>query len=269
MTIQIKKALVEGFQILKTNPIIFLPLVFAAIVSYFVNLYLADLAADAVALFNYFSVEEIDFGLIISALPIVKIFLAILIGGIISFYFLLTTVKLTYDSFLKRPSAGEAFKSALKRFVPVILAGTLIFLLNLLIASAAITLAAVIWAMNLPPAVGTALVLIIALLCFVLVVYIQIKFIYYVYAGIIDEKGTIDSLRTSWKLTFGNFWQTLALALITMLVALLLALLAAPISGGASAVVRIAIQILTNGWAIAVFTSAYLQIRSRNLEFSS
>jgi hypothetical protein len=263
MKIQIKKALVEGFQVLKTNPVIFLPLLFAAIVSYFINPYLADLTTEAIALMNYFSGEEIDFGLILSALPIGKIFLALFIGGIVSFYFFLATVKLTYDSFLKKPSVGEAFKSALKRFIPVILAGTLIFLLNLSIGFAAIMLAAVIWALNLPIAVGTMLVLIIALGGFILIVYLQIKFIYYVYAGVIDEKGIIDSLKTSWKLTFGNFWQTLALALITMFVALLLAPLVAPLPKGVATVIGAAIQILTNGWAICVFTSAYLQIRSK------
>ena len=262
MKIQINKALKEGFSILKNNPVIFLPLIFAGIIAFFTNRYLAGLVEDATAMITYLSGEEIDLSLLFSSLPIIQIVLTLLLGGIVSFYFLLTTIKLTHDSFKKTPSMGGAFTTAIKRFIPVFLASVLIFLLLAAAACISLLILTIISALNVPQSVLTVFFVFFALLNAVLMIFLQVKLIFYPYTGVIDAKGTIDSLKTSWRMTKGNFWQIILLTLITMAVALLLMIIAAPFPQSVAPFIGAIVQILTTGWAISVFTSSYLQIKS-------
>lgn len=261
MKIAIAKSLREGVEIIKKNPIIFIPVVCATIISFFINFYLNTLVENAIIIMNYLTGEEIDLGLIFSSLPIFKIIIFGLLGGLISFYLFLAAIKLIYDSREGKPSLTRAFATAFKKYIPVLLAGALFCLLISVVIFATAIISVVISVLGISEIIKTTLVLLAFLLCAGILVFTQIKFLYYPYAGIIDDKGTIDSLKMSWWITERNFWPTLALTLITMIVALILLLVITPLPQIIESIVGIVIQTLTTAWAVSVFTSAYLQIR--------
>lgn len=261
MKIQIAKSLKEGLLILRGYPIIFIPVAIISIVSYFLNLYLNKIIEKSLLL-----LLSPDILTILSLLPKTEIVLVLLLGNLIAFFLLLTAIDLSYNAFMRRArSLTSAIKLALERFLSVFLASILLFLLILILVCSSIIIAAFLtFALNwleVNESLINTLAALIILGAVIFAIFLQIKFLYYPYCGLIENQKAIDSLKTSWRITHGNWWQTFALIVITMSATLLLMLLITPFPGTIAILLGMIIQILTTAWAITVLTSAYIQIR--------
>jgi hypothetical protein len=263
MKIQIGKALDEGFQTLLKNPIIFAPLLLAAILSFLSSLYAAKLmlkflgpllpegqfsliplalaqeTTDAPPLTSFDPsaisqlVPEIMsgvWGFMYQALPL------FLVVGLIAFICSLMAIRLSYNAMQGIKDFKGAFIMAIKKCVPLLISSLLVGIM----------------------------VIVGSLLLIVPGIYLAIRFSYYLYAGMIEEEGIFGSLRRSWEVTAGNWWRTLGLLIIIALVAIVLGGLTnfLPPLGMASLIVMNVINLVITAWITTILTCAYLQARA-------
>jgi hypothetical protein len=267
MKIKISKSLKEGLLALRDQPIIFLPIAIGLIISYFLNLYLNKIYLSKIIEKSLpplpLSPSQItaesfqNITLILASLPLMKIIILLLIGSLISFFLFLVAIDLISNALRRQEkSLILTLKWSIKKFPSVFWAGVLVFLLILVIIFSSIIIAALLSSIT-----NQSSILLVLLAVTILIIFLHVKFIYYPYAGIIDDRRAIESLKASWRITRENWWRTFVLTIITMTATLLLILLTAPFPSAIAAFLGILIQILATAWAIAVFTSAYLQIR--------
>lgn len=268
MKIGISKSLKEGLEIINKNPLVYLPLFFISVVSYLSNLYLAGVMKNSLAQITESSQE---FGItgLLSSLPWLKIIVITSIAGLVSFYLFLAAIRLIYDGINHKPSLNHALKVAIKKFAPLFVASIIIFLLNIAVIFLSVAVAlltgAIMYAFGAGDLAATIVMSFVGLVGFVFLMFLQLKFVFYPFVGIIEHEKTPNMIRKSWQLTRDNWWRLFALAILTMLVALLLFVLTTLVPNPVAAIAGLIIQILATGWALSVFTSAYLQIEEKHL----
>ncbi len=158
---------------------------------------------------------------------------------LIAVYFDSVTVRIAYT----RSSVLRAFGFALKKYVIVLIA-LLIYLLIVIVGSLAF----------LVPGI-----------------YLAVRLYYFINAILIDEKGVIESLKTSWKIAKGNWWATFLILLIigifSFLINMLLSsALAIVLLGRYRSYVYIAqtpVTAVLRAWSYSSFVQAYLMLRNR------
>ena len=98
--------------------------------------------------------------------------------------------------------------------------------------------------------------------------YIMVRVAFFSYAIIIDRQGAIDSLKKSWALTEGQFWNIIGLVLLQLIVVLPLLLINLAMQHYQIALPDILIGLLnalittvTIAWIVSPMTRAYMQLK--------
>ncbi len=167
------------------------------------------------------------------AILLLKITLAVVLVAI---YFDSVVVRLAYSK------SFEAFIFALKKY-PVVLIATVIYVLLLALGSIALIIPGI---------------------------YLAVRLYYFIDAILIDGKGVISSLKTSWRIAKGNWWATFLLLII---IGLFSTLINALISSALSMVtfgkyvevgvfVQAPITAVFRAWSYSAFVNAYLQLKN-------
>ncbi|MDI6798771.1 MAG: hypothetical protein QMD12_02125, partial [Candidatus Aenigmarchaeota archaeon] len=155
-------------------------------------------------------------------------------------------IKMVYDSTRKKLSLGVAAKFVLSRYITLLAASVLYFLITL---------------------VGVVAFIIPG-------IFLAVKLIFYDYVILIDKLGVTDSLEKSWKIVKGRWWGvfglTLILSVISFALAFALGVLGGLLSGlseALSEVIWLATQFLITLFIFPWYTSslafAYLQLRKK------
>ena len=153
-------------------------------------------------------------------------------------YFDSVVVRLAYT----RSSLLEAFGFALKKY-PVVLIATIFYVLCVSLGSLALIIPGI---------------------------YLAVRLYYFIDAILIDEKGVISSLKTSWKIAKGNWWATF---LILIIIGVFSTLINALISSSLSLVtlgkhleiitfIQAPITAVFRAWSYSAFVNAYLQLKN-------
>ena len=172
------------------------------------------------------------------ALFFLKIFIVIIL---IAIYLDSVTVRLAYT----KSSVLRAFGFALKKYI-VVLVATLIYALIVALGTLALIVPGI---------------------------YLAVRLYYFIDAIMIDEKGTIESLRISWKIAKGNWWTTflilLILGILSFFINMLLSSAFAIVSLGKYRdyiyVAQIPIITVFRAWSCSAFVQAYLMLRNREI----
>ena len=247
--LDIEKAIVDGFQVIRSKPIVMLPLVISSIVwillGYYVNSTIgieefSNPAAEEVI--DEQAIEELK-NEILSVLPLL---IALLIaGGLLSLFLDGLAIRMIYDVATNKPPS-ESIGFAARKYLTLLLASTLMIIVAL-------------------PAF---------LLFVVPGIYLSVRFSYVMHAVLIDGEGVIGSLKKSWRVVKGNWWRTFVLGIIVMVFVLIarftiVSLLVVVSFTGEEAieVVGNILDIVVDGvvgtWTVAAFVMAYLQLTGR------
>ncbi len=265
MQIRIGEALEQGISTMLKNPITLIPLAVAGVINFFMGRYISSAVykmlspmMEQLQPFNNVGAQTLPdnvsssfdpalaqqfagdfFSLWTSIAPIV------IVGGLVMLILYLMSVRLTADAIMETPSPKEALMMSLKKCIPVVLS----YILFVAMVGA-----------------GSILLLIPG-------IFLAVRFCYFPFATMLDDKGIISSLSKSWEITKGNFWRTFSLGLvITVLgigISLLFAVLAptnplALASGQMPALPQILQNIagvIVAALVVGTFTKAYLQAR--------
>ncbi len=181
-----------AFNSLKDNPVLMVPFLVVFVLTTAISFaLLGDVTTQLTQLSN--GVADLNaLTVVFEALVanIVNFSAVIIISSLLSLFGSLWAINIIVNP--KKPLTENA-KSGLSAFVPAL--GALI-LFGLLV----VVLAAV--------AALTLFTLIIPLVIVVGLIYVSIRLLFYAQAVVIDKKGVVSSLKHSWELTKGNWWNT-------------------------------------------------------------
>ncbi len=170
------------------------------------------------------------------AVYLLEIAIAVILLGI---YFDSVVVRLAYT----KSSIFEAFGFALKKY-PTVPTAMILYALIVALGSIALVIPGI---------------------------YLAVRLYYFIDAILIDEKGVISSLKTSWRIVRGNWWATFSILIIIGLFSILMNTF---ITSALSVVqfgkyleigafVQAPITAVFRAWSYLAFVNAYLQLKNR------
>lgn len=158
--------------------------------------------------------------------------------GLIGLFLSGMIIRMSYDATRRRVSISEAAKLVLRRYIRLLVSSIVV----------GIVVVAGLVALIIPG------------------IFLTIQLFFYDYAILIDDNSVVDSLKKSWKIVKGKWWNVFALALILSLFSAVLVFVAG-ISALVSPIVSLAIYFLVilfmTPWYLSAFTFAYLQLRGK------
>lgn len=224
MRIPILETLKNGLDVLKENPIIFLP-VFIGVALNFCTSYLITVAAP---------VEFETMAAMMDFLPLLMATFALYL--LPSYFFDAMVITMVFN--VKRKKRISLAKVA--RFV----AYNYIILL---------TASIFFWTAVL---LGFMLLVIPG-------IFLAVRLIFYKYAVLLDEGGIVSSLEKSWKATKGNGWRIAALMLVFAAMFLALGTTEFLLPEGLLFISDLLVLLFIKPWFLSSFTIAYLRLRKK------
>ena len=89
-------------------------------------------------------------------------------------------------------------------------------------------------------------------------IFLSIKLLYYEQAVLLNNKGAVEALRTSWNTTKGNWWRVFGLALSLALISLVILM---PVSFLSDIIADFIAGIFVVPFVAAAYTKSYLQLK--------
>ena len=185
----IAKPLSEAFNFVKSNPVVFIPGVIVSLVSILSTFLFLGLSADPIAIASKIIKDPISY--------LISMLLIMVVYGLVNIYSSLWIINLAYNKNKYDNSLSKTAYISLRVF-PIAIAASV---LQVLIVVG-----------------GMILLIIPGIFLFVKLVFVQ-------QAVVIEKKGIISSLKYSWNLVSGRWWETFAFVLI---LGVLLGLLSLP-----------------------------------------
>ncbi len=172
---------------------------------------------------------------------VLEIAIAVILLGI---YFDSVVVRLAYT----KSSIFEAFGFALKKY-PIVLTAMILYVISVALGSVALVIPGI---------------------------YLAVRLYYFIDAILIDEKGVISSLKTSWRIVKGNWWATflilIIIALFSILIDIFITSALSIIQFGKylkiGAFVQAPITAVFRAWSYSAFVNAYLQLRNNSAQLN-
>ncbi len=236
MKVDILESLKKGFRILKDNPIIFVPVIVLAILSFLISQFFFPmlppeedilLSGKIIEAGNTTATDDKFVRDIILRSTTVLILETISIM-VISTFFYSMIIRMVYDATVKKLSLSEGRRIAVKKYPYVLVSSVICMAIS---------------------GIGATVFVIPGIFLF-------IKLLYFDCAILIDDEKIINSLKKSWKITRGDWWTSFALCLLFGLLFLLLSLLPGLLS-------KFMIELLWVPWFTSSLTIAYLQLTER------
>ena len=244
--LDIEKALVDGFRIIKDRPIVILPIAISSIIWLVLSYYVKSTLGFTG---NEFMVSgDIDPGLMHREfVDILAVIVTLtVVAGLLSLFLDGLAIRMVYDATFGEISYGSV-GFVIRKYLTLLLA--------------------------------SIVVMVILLPAFILIIpgiYLSVRLSFVVKAILIDEDGVIASLKKSWKIVKGKWWRTLALSLVIMVfMAISYFTLGTIIAIGILAgfnentlahvgnIIKTVIEAIVGTWGIAAFVMAYLQLTER------
>lgn len=225
--LKVFRAFGSGFTIPHKNPSMFaVSAIYSAILSTFMYFTAAF----------YQIGEEPDFIASVTGIlsPGEYLFFALIVG----IAAILTTAvlsKMAYDSLDGKPDLSEALALSVHKFLPLIAMYILFYLIVIF---------------------GTVLLIIPG-------IFLSLKLAYSQYFILLDNKGVIESLRLSWLIVKGNWWRTLALALIWGIIIAPISTFVINLPRTSETVIYFVLYLLITPWMTSSFVNAYAQLKVR------
>lgn len=168
-------------------------------------------------------------------------------------------IRLVGDDYLDRPGGvGPALRLVLSRAAPLV--GYALLELAIGLGPLAVSVAV---ALLIGGPAGAGLLVLLAIGCLVLDIFVFIRLSLGVQALILERLSPIAALRRSWRLTTGSFWRIflfyLVINIVSGVVGGILGGLSSLIVGTAPALTQASIQVVASG-LISIFTSPFLLI---------
>ena len=236
MKIDILESLKKGLGILRDNPVIFVPVIAIAILSFLISEFFFPmlppeedilLAGDIIEAGNITATDDKFVRDIILRSTVVFILEMISIV-VVSTFFYSMIIRMVYDATVKKLSLSEGRRIAVRKY-PYVLVSSGICMAIIGIGAMAFVIPGI---------------------------FLFIKLLYFDCAILIDDEKIVNSLKKSWKITTGDWWTTFALCLLFGLMFLLLSLLPELLS-------EVMIELLWVPWFTSSLTIAYLQLTER------
>jgi hypothetical protein len=155
--------------------------------------------------------------------------LVVIITSIFAFAML---SKMAFDSLEGKPDLSEALALSVRKFVPLLAAYILYYLIMLF---------------------GLILLIIPG-------IFLSIKLYYFQYFILFDNKGVIESLRLSWQMVKGNWWRTALLLLIWGILGFVSAFVG-NLPRTAEVIIYFVIYLLFSPWSTSSIVNAYTQLK--------
>ncbi len=178
MKLRVGKTLSEGARILKENPVIFVP---------------AGIYAALGSIFTYFTMNYYQYGEaptetaeLTGVLSGSQYILGFGIYFIIHMFILCIIIRLVYDATRGGGSFSSAVTIAAKKFIPVLIAGIMSFLI-----------------------VGSGM-----LLLLIPGIFLVVKLLFWTYIILIEDEKIFSAISKSWNIVKGNWWRLFFLLVI-------------------------------------------------------
>ena len=235
MKLKIKKSLIDGFNILKKNPKIFVPVVIITLINLYVSYSVISAIDELNASFASISEskEMFDFSMIFRIMFQYLKSIGPLIGisMLVNLFLGSMIIKMIYDASKRKLSIANSAKYIATKYITLLIASILFGVITIL---------------------GFAAL-------FIPGIFLLVRLYFFEYNIIIDNKGIVESLKNSWKMTKGNWWRIFGLVIVFGI-----------ISSFASSIINlIPIEFLSvaitsliiTPWQLSSFTMAYLQLK--------
>lgn len=244
--LDIEKALVDGFRIIKDRPVVMLPVVISHIILTILGYYAKFIMTFAGNEFMINGNEDPELVLreILNVLPLL-ISLAI-ISGLLKLFFDGLAIRMIYDAAFDKISF-ESVGFVIRKYPTLLLVSIVM-----------------------------AIIVLPAFILIIPGIYLSVRLGYVMEAVLIDNDGVVASLKKSWRVVRGNWWRTFALGLIIVVFMVIAYLTLGTIlavgmftglEDGTLGKVGDIIGIIVNGfmgtWFAAAFVMAYLQLTGR------
>lgn len=245
-TLQIKKSIIDGFESVKTNPkLLLVTLVYLGIIFAFVSAVVPF--QDPYSFKNPAMLESFPslFGVII-IVNLISIFLTGLLVILVAKgrkFPLMAGIKLVSSKYIKLVLATIFSVIIIGLVVGVVAIGVIAF--------------------SILTGISYAFFLLI-----VVAIFIALKFIFFYQVILLENKGIVQSLKTSWQITKGNMWRILGLAILTYIIlfAIYLPAIVSQLVFAnmlAASILNLIGTLFLTPWFIAILTHSYLQLRKR------
>jgi len=226
----IGKALTSGFNVLRKNPRIFVPALIIAIIStYIQTIPIPSITSDPI-LGVVDLVALMNWGIFFILVAIITGLVNLFLSGMI--------VRMTYDATRKKLDINKAANIVLKRYIPLLIASIVV----------GIIVTAGFIALIIPG------------------IFLSIQLVFFSYAILIDNEDIAGSLKKSWRMVKGKWWNVFALMLIIGIVSLMVGLpvgILVLVSQPLYLIANFFMILFITPWTTATLTFAYLQMRKR------
>jgi hypothetical protein len=217
---EIQRLMSEAFNILKKNPVIFLPAFVLALLVLFLDALLPIPKSP-----REFSIYFASFGILF--------LLSLFLNGLI--------IRMVYDVKRGKLFLGKSAKFVYSKYL-TLLGATIIF----------------------------SIIIVLGLIAFILPgIYLLVRLYFYDFAILIDNEKACNSLRRSWKIMKGKWWDVFALFVVALLPLIVIAFLAGFVAGYFSlrlkfiSVFNFFATLFYIPWFYTVLTLAYLKLRKK------
>lgn len=226
----IGKALTSGFNVLHKNPKIFVPALIMAIIStYMQTIPIPSFTSDSI-LGVVDLVELMNWSIFFILVAVITGLVNVFLSGMI--------VRMTYDATRRRLDIGKAANAVLKRYIPLLIA-SIVFGIIVMLGFVALIIPGI---------------------------FLSIKLVFFSYAILIDNEDIVGSLKKSWRMVKGKWWNVFALMLIIGLVSIMVGIpvgILVLVSQPLYLIANFLMILFITPWTTATLTFAYLQLSKR------
>lgn len=228
MKLQIIQTIKKGLEIITKNSIILTLIIIKAVlgcINYYFFIYSPGLAGITPGADIALPELPAHFGLYAILLILISMFLTLVI------------TKMVYDAVKNNISIPKAINLSAKKFIFILIASILYFLI-LLIGFVALIIPGI---------------------------FLWIKFIFVTYFILLNNEKIINSFRKSWQITKGSWWRILGLSLMLLIPIITLSIVVRTIALDS---IQTALSLhflgsLLSGWMLSALTIAYIQLTTQ------
>lgn len=225
----IGKALTSGFNVLIENPKILLPALIMAVISTLTSTYIGSLSLYPIST-GGFGLYDINLFVTLALVVIMTSLINLFLSGMI--------IRMVYDATRRKLSLSGAAKVVLGKYVTLLIS-SIVFYIAVIVG---------VFAFIIPG------------------IFLLIRLLFFEYAILIDNEDVAGSLKKSWRMVKGRWWNVFALVLIIGLISFGLGFFAG-ILGAFSPILYLIVYFLLilflSPWVNATLTFAYLQLRGK------
>ncbi len=247
--LKIVKSLKDGFESVRTNPkLILVTLVYLGIITGLISPILPFQNPDYIKNVNVLEIFPLFFGII-------------LVTNLVSIFSTGLLIALVAKG--KRFPLAAAIRFVMSRYPTLVLSSILLL--------AAVGLGFLIFG------VGGILLLgatglggatpFLFLIIFPVMVFASLKFIYIYPTIVLDNKGAVESLKSSWRITGGNLRGLLGMVILITVISVIIELpvIISQLLGNLiiASILNIIVSLFLTPWTMATITHSYLQLRKR------